>query len=146
MWQPWSQGLLPAAMQSAAMASRRLAQNAACRWAAAQPTSTACKATATVPPQALGGHLPGLAPPTQKLPALPCSLWLQDRSVVPVMLGSTLAIPLQLAMGWHAPAVAPGGGTVTPLQAVNSAKQLRRWKYRRKRDGGKDRKFRLKYG
>ena len=34
----------------------------------------------------------------------------------------------------------------TAMEAVNTRRQLRRWKYRRKRDGGKDRKFRLKYG
>lgn len=32
------------------------------------------------------------------------------------------------------------------MKAVNTRRQLRRWKHRRKRDGGKDRKFRLKYG
>lgn len=41
---------------------------------------------------------------------------------------------------------APGNGETQPMKALNTRKQLRRWKYRRKRDGGKDRKFRLKYG
>lgn len=41
---------------------------------------------------------------------------------------------------------APGNGEIQPMKAINTRKQLRRWKYRRKRDGGKDRKFRLKYG
>ena len=40
----------------------------------------------------------------------------------------------------------PGNGETQPMKAINTRKQLRRWKYRRKRDGGKDRKFRLKYG
>mmetsp|Transcript_2260 Transcript_2260/g.4116 ORF Transcript_2260/g.4116 Transcript_2260/m.4116 type:complete len:113 (-) Transcript_2260:62-400(-) len=38
------------------------------------------------------------------------------------------------------------GETPEVLQAVNTRKELRRWKHRRKRDGGKDRRFRLKYG
>ncbi|CAE8594794.1 unnamed protein product [Polarella glacialis] len=32
------------------------------------------------------------------------------------------------------------------LQAVSTRRELRKWKCRRKRDGGKDRNFRLKYG
>eukprot|EP00440_Ansanella_granifera_P020420 gb/GFBE01022178.1/.p1 GENE.gb/GFBE01022178.1/~~gb/GFBE01022178.1/.p1 ORF type:complete len:118 (+),score=12.25 gb/GFBE01022178.1/:2-355(+) len=39
----------------------------------------------------------------------------------------------------------PDSGSA-PLQAVSTRKELRRWKWRRKRDGGRDRKFRLKYG
>ena len=38
------------------------------------------------------------------------------------------------------------GVNQTAMEAVHTRRQLRRWKYRRKRDGGKDRKFRLKYG
>ena len=40
----------------------------------------------------------------------------------------------------------PGVENQQAMHCVNTRKQLRRWKYRRKRDGGKDRKFRLKYG
>ena len=40
----------------------------------------------------------------------------------------------------------PGVENQTAMEAVHTRRQLRRWKYRRKRDGGKDRKFRLKYG
>ena len=38
-------------------------------------------------------------------------------------------------------------GTEKPaMEALNTRRQFRAWKRRRRRDGGKDRKFRLKYG
>eukprot|EP00933_Yihiella_yeosuensis_P008297 TRINITY_DN11366_c0_g1_i1.p2 TRINITY_DN11366_c0_g1~~TRINITY_DN11366_c0_g1_i1.p2 ORF type:complete len:112 (-),score=16.70 TRINITY_DN11366_c0_g1_i1:363-698(-) len=36
--------------------------------------------------------------------------------------------------------------TPTTLQCVSTRRELRQWRNRRKRDGGKDRRFRLKYG
>mmetsp|Transcript_151952 Transcript_151952/g.487740 ORF Transcript_151952/g.487740 Transcript_151952/m.487740 type:complete len:207 (-) Transcript_151952:89-709(-) len=41
----------------------------------------------------------------------------------------------------------PGAdGVAAPMLAINTRKELRRWKKRRKADGGKDRRYRLKYG
>mmetsp|Transcript_4909 Transcript_4909/g.9590 ORF Transcript_4909/g.9590 Transcript_4909/m.9590 type:complete len:115 (+) Transcript_4909:53-397(+) len=48
--------------------------------------------------------------------------------------------------GSNTPTELPSDVIVIPKQAVNTSKQLRQWKYRRKKDGGKDRRFRLKYG
>ncbi|CAJ1396649.1 unnamed protein product [Effrenium voratum] len=45
-----------------------------------------------------------------------------------------------------APAEKPLEEREPEMQAINTRRQLRRWKHRRKRDGGRDRKFRLKYG
>merc|ERR1712129_126161 len=38
------------------------------------------------------------------------------------------------------------GQAPTPMLAIKTRKELRAWKWRRKRDGGKDRRYRLKYG
>eukprot|EP00927_Polykrikos_kofoidii_P074929 TRINITY_DN70989_c0_g1_i1.p1 TRINITY_DN70989_c0_g1~~TRINITY_DN70989_c0_g1_i1.p1 ORF type:complete len:233 (+),score=25.96 TRINITY_DN70989_c0_g1_i1:75-701(+) len=39
-----------------------------------------------------------------------------------------------------------GSSKPTPMLAINNRKELRKWKQRRKRNGGKDRGFRIKYG
>eukprot|EP00438_Fugacium_kawagutii_P014702 Skav228590 [mRNA] locus=scaffold6121:7279:7662:- [translate_table: standard] len=65
-----------------------------------------------------------------KMVDLPSALWLNPS------LGSELVEVVEL----------PAGNAPEAMEAVNTRRQLRRWKYRRKRDGGKDRKFRLKYG
>mmetsp|Transcript_2339 Transcript_2339/g.6753 ORF Transcript_2339/g.6753 Transcript_2339/m.6753 type:complete len:110 (-) Transcript_2339:83-412(-) len=41
---------------------------------------------------------------------------------------------------------APPESAVVPLFAVNTRKEFRQWKQRRKRDGGRNRGYRLKYG
>merc|ERR1719343_637436 len=35
---------------------------------------------------------------------------------------------------------------VVPMQAIKTRKELRAWKARRKQNGGRDRRYRLKYG
>lgn len=64
---------------------------------------------------------------------LPRAPWLHPLD----SLGSELVEAVELPAGERKPEA---------MEAVNTRRQLRRWKYRRKRDGGKDRKFRLKYG
>eukprot|EP00930_Biecheleria_cincta_P024602 TRINITY_DN17599_c0_g1_i1.p2 TRINITY_DN17599_c0_g1~~TRINITY_DN17599_c0_g1_i1.p2 ORF type:complete len:143 (-),score=19.73 TRINITY_DN17599_c0_g1_i1:124-552(-) len=61
-----------------------------------------------------------------------------DSALAPTVLPGS-AQPTGLAI------IEPGVDAV-PMQAVSTRKELRRWKHRRKRDGGKDRNFRLKYG
>ncbi|CAK0879591.1 unnamed protein product, partial [Prorocentrum cordatum] len=87
-------------------------------------------------------------PPPERTANAPWSppLWLADVPPQPPRT-TDLQPAAPLLEPPRAPVSAPAGSAnAVPLRALTSGKDYRKWKKRRKRDGGRDRKYRLKYG